>query len=86
MIFENIDVLNGFDFDCEAIRHNLSKATDNNLIADYWFFKSIHENLVEIDIGVHLGDFEITLSNYCVLLCEEMAKRYFNKYVFEEVF
>lgn len=86
MIYENIDVLNGFDFDCKIIRHNLSKATDNNLIADYLFFKHIDESIFEIDDGVFLDDFIITFSNYCNLLCEEMAKRYFNKFVFEEVY
>ena len=85
MIFESDDVLNGFDFDCETIRHNLSEASDSNLIADYLFFKSIEENIVETDVGVHLGDFELTFYNYCVLVCEEMAKRYFKNYVFEEV-
>ena len=86
MFFKNIDVLNGFDFDCKIIKSNLSKATDNNLIADYLFFKHIDDSLYEIDNGVFIDDFVIIFSNYCILLCEEMANRYFYKFVFDEVY
>ena len=81
------DILNGTSFKTDFIISHLENASDEALFCDYLFFKSIDDNLFELNCdGVYMADFEIMFFNYCILLCEEMAKRYFNKCVFEEVY
>lgn len=81
MIFEDTVVAN--DVSTDAIRRRLSWLSDDELIADYSFLSFVDK--YDFAFGVD-SEASLYLCNYAILVCEEMAKRFFKNYVFMEVY
>lgn len=85
MIFYSMDLNPDLPKDTDCVRGWLSRYSDAELIAQYSFCKHIDDFNFRFDEPDTEHPFVFPVFNYSILVCEEMAKRYFRKQVFEEV-